>query len=190
MLTSASPYTYRIVPTPIGELVVTATPDGIASIEWFDEEDALNRQHTFPTQVEEGNSDRLSGLEAQRAATRWVEQMAQELAQYFQGQRQTFSAPLDISTGTPFQRAVWAALRDIPYGETRSYGDIARAIGRQRAVRAVGQANRRNPLAVVVPCHRVIGANGALVGYSGPKIHLKAALLELERGCDGGRPSV
>ena len=91
---------------------------------------------------------------------------AKQLEDYFAGRRTTFDLPLR-PRGTPFQRAVWDALRAIPPGETRSYGEIARAVGRPAAVRAVGAANGRNPLAIVVPCHRVIGAGGTLTGYAG-----------------------
>ena len=84
------------------------------------------------------------------------------------------------AAGTPFQQAVWNALKEIPYGETRSYGEIARQIGHPRASRAVGQANNRNPLPIVVPCHRVIGASGALTGYAGG-LDIKVRLRELER---------
>ena len=91
---------------------------------------------------------------------------AAQLADYFAGRRFTFSIPLH-QRGTPFQRTVWAALAQIPYGETCSYGELARAIGRPAASRAVGAANGRNPLAIVVPCHRVIAADGTLHGYAG-----------------------
>ena len=102
------------------------------------------------------------------------------LAAYFDGHLAAIDRlPLADATGTPFQRAVWAALREIPCGQTRSYGDIARAIGRPSAVRAVGLANGSNPICVVVPCHRVIGANGKLVGYGGG-IQRKRWLLEHE----------
>lgn len=91
---------------------------------------------------------------------------ARQLEEYFAGRRSTFDLPLRPG-GTPFQQAVWDALRAIPWGETRSYAEIARAVGRPAAVRAVGAANGRNPLAIVVPCHRVIGSGGALTGYAG-----------------------
>lgn len=93
---------------------------------------------------------------------------------------QRFSLPL-AARGTAFQQAVWQALCDIPYGETRSYSDIARTIGKPDAVRAVGAANGRNPLSIIVPCHRVIGQNGSLTGYAGG-LEIKKALLALERG--------
>lgn len=113
-----------------------------------------------------------------------VEDALEQLAEYFSGTRQHFNLPLSPQTGTEFQRAVWNYLLEIPYGETRSYGDVARAIGRDKAVRAVGQANRANPIPIVVPCHRVIGSNGALTGYAGSQVHLKAALLDLEQSHD------
>jgi methylated-DNA-[protein]-cysteine S-methyltransferase len=102
-----------------------------------------------------------------------------QLREYFQGKRTEFDLLLHPK-GTPFQKAVWKALLKIPYGQTRSYGDIARAVGRPTAVRAVGLANGRNPLPIVVPCHRVIGASGKLVGYGGG-LPVKQALLDRER---------
>lgn len=101
-----------------------------------------------------------------------------ELDEYFAGKRTSFSIPL-APEGTPFQQDVWSALRAIPFGETRSYSDVAKAIGKPRAVRAVGAANGRNPIGIVVPCHRVIGADGSLTGYAGG-MSRKAFLLELE----------
>jgi len=102
-----------------------------------------------------------------------------QLDQYLLGQRVVFEVPLDLQ-GTPFQLQVWKALMAIPYGETRSYGEIARAVNRPRAGRAVGQANHNNPVPIVVPCHRVIGSQGDLVGY-GSGLPLKEKLLALER---------
>lgn len=103
---------------------------------------------------------------------------AKQLEQYFAGQRRDFDLPLAAS-GTAFQQSVWQALRDIPHGELRSYADIARSIGRDKAVRAVGAANGRNPLPIVVPCHRVIGSNKTLTGYAGG-LTIKRQLLQLE----------
>ena len=107
-----------------------------------------------------------------------LEEAARQLSDYFGGRRRDFTLPL-APVGTPFQREVWAALREIPYGETRSYKDIACAVGRPRACRAVGMANNRNPLPIVVPCHRVVGASGALTGYAGG-LEIKSKLLALE----------
>ena len=104
----------------------------------------------------------------------------EQLAAYFSGERVDFDLPLD-ARGTPFQQRVWQALTEIPYGRTRTYGEIARRLGRPRAARAVGGANHRNPLPVVVPCHRVIGAGGALTGYAGG-LRIKRFLLDLEAG--------
>lgn len=103
-----------------------------------------------------------------------------ELEEYFAGQRRAFSLPL-APTGTPFQLRVWQALRAIPYGATISYGELARRIENPRAVRAVGLANGRNPLSIIVPCHRVIGADGTLTGYGGG-LERKRVLLALESG--------
>ena len=110
-----------------------------------------------------------------------------QLREYFQGKRTAFDVRLHPK-GTPFQRAVWDALLDIPYGETRTYGEIARAIGRPTAVRAVGLANGRNPLPIVVPCHRVIGSSGRLVGYGGG-LPVKQALLDREREVRAALPA-
>ena len=101
-----------------------------------------------------------------------------EILAYLRGERRSFDLPLD-PMGTPFQQAVWAELRRIPYGETRSYAQVAAGIGKPKAVRAVGQANHRNPLPILIPCHRVIGASGKLTGYGGG-LDLKQKLLELE----------
>ncbi|BFK88875.1 methylated-DNA--protein-cysteine methyltransferase [Pseudoflavonifractor gallinarum] len=101
-----------------------------------------------------------------------------EILAYLRGERRSFDLPLD-PMGTPFQQAVWAELRRIPYGETRSYAQVAAGIGKPKAVRAVGQANHRNPLPIFIPCHRVIGASGKLTGYGGG-LDLKEKLLELE----------
>jgi methylated-DNA-[protein]-cysteine S-methyltransferase len=108
---------------------------------------------------------------------------ARELAEYFAGKRRQFSFPLDLR-GTPFQLSCWRALLKIPYGETRTYADIARAVGQPQAFRAVGMANNRNPIAIVVPCHRVIASDGTLCGYGGG-LDIKRKLLELEGALTG-----
>ena len=102
-----------------------------------------------------------------------------QLEQYFKGERKEFELPVKLK-GTEFQQRVWRALREIPYGETRSYGDIAEEIGSPRAARAVGGANNKNPVMIIVPCHRVIGSDGSMVGFGGG-IELKRQLLELEQ---------
>jgi methylated-DNA-[protein]-cysteine S-methyltransferase len=139
-----------------------------------------------------GDGERLSGLYMQegrkpkRIATDWGKSAApfaavkRQLEEYFAGERTTFEVKL-APEGAPFERQVWHALEAIPYGETVSYGEIARRVGQPTAARAVGTANGRNPIAVIVPCHRVIGADGSLTGYGGG-LERKRLLLELERG--------
>ena len=107
-----------------------------------------------------------------------LKKAVKQLDEYFAGRRKEFNLPLSMK-GTAFQKKVWAALQEIPYGETRSYGDIAKAIGKPKAARAVGMANNRNPVSIIVPCHRVIGSNGSLVGYGGG-LKAKEFLLKLE----------
>ncbi len=116
-------------------------------------------------------------LESARGAL--FSRFARELAEYLRGERRAFGFAWAIEEGTPFQREVWRALEAIPYGETRRYAELAQTIGRPRAVRAVGAANARNPMSIVVPCHRVVGADGSLTGYAGG-LALKARLLALE----------
>ena len=134
----------------------------------FVEEDgallAITTQHTY---------------EGERLETPLIQEAYRQLSEYLIGVRKCFDLPLN-PLGTVFQQQVWKALSDIPYGETRSYKQIAEAIGNPKAVRAVGMANNRNPLLIVVPCHRVIGANGKLVGY-GAGIEKKEFLLKLEK---------
>ena len=109
-----------------------------------------------------------------------LRQALEELQEYFAGTRRAFTLPLEPA-GTAFEQTVWSALRTIPYGETRSYRQIAQQIGRPAACRAVGRANGRNPISLFIPCHRVIGADGRLTGYAGG-LDAKQRLLELERG--------
>lgn len=108
-----------------------------------------------------------------------LKETARQLSEYFSGKRREFSLPLSPK-GTEFQLRVWRALETIPYGETRSYGDMARLIGSPKACRAVGMANHRNPISIIVPCHRVVGANGSLTGYGGG-LDAKRFLLDLEQ---------
>lgn len=108
-----------------------------------------------------------------------IKQVTEELQAYFAGDLREFTVDITFPGGTPFQRKVWHELRNIPYGEVRSYKDIAKGIGAPKAVRAVGGANNKNPISIIVPCHRVIGSNGSLVGYGGG-LDKKKHLLELE----------
>jgi methylated-DNA-[protein]-cysteine S-methyltransferase len=116
-----------------------------------------------------------------------LQPVVDQLKAYFAGERRDFDLPLAPS-GTTFQQQVWSALREIPYGQTRSYRDIAEHIGSPKAVRAVGLANGRNPISIVVPCHRVVGADGSLTGYGGG-LHNKQLLLDLER-TTAGQPTL
>lgn len=114
-----------------------------------------------------------------RQETPIIRRAGEQLAEYFAGRRQQFDLPL-APQGTPFQKKVWQALCQIPYGETRSYGQLAKIIGNEKACRAVGMANNRNPIMIFIPCHRVIGADGSLTGYAGG-LDIKRQLLELEQ---------
>ena len=120
---------------------------------------------------------RLRGY--QYGNTPFLKEVAHQLEEYFNGQRKQFQLPL-APQGTDFQQKVWRELQAIPYGETRSYKEIAHRIGNPKACRAVGQANNRNPISIIIPCHRVIGHSGELVGYGGG-LEIKQFLLELER---------
>jgi methylated-DNA-[protein]-cysteine S-methyltransferase len=146
--------------TPIGRIGLTATPDGLAEI-WFDGYDG-----SVPAGA--GERDPAGVLERARA----------QLEEYFAGTRTAFDVPLAPS-GSAFELNVWSLLREIPSGQTASYGEIARKLGEPTMARAVGRANGQNPLPIVVPCHRVIGANGSLVGFGGG-IERKRWLLEHE----------
>ncbi|OGB14128.1 MAG: cysteine methyltransferase [Burkholderiales bacterium RIFCSPHIGHO2_12_FULL_67_38] len=153
------------IPSPLGPLLLAASPRGLAGV-WY----ADQRHLPLPQQVQRWPIDHDHAL---------LQTAAAQLGAYFQGERLDFDLPLDLSGGTPFQRAVWLALLGIPAGHTRSYGDMARQIDRPAAVRAVGAAIGRNPLGIVVPCHRVVGGNGSLTGYAGG-LDRKRALLRLE----------
>ena len=146
--------------TPVGPMRLTATGEAITGLHF----------------VGDAEAGTLDGCEA---PTPLLRQAVQELQAYFARERRTFDLPL-APAGTPFQQEVWAALREIPYGETRTYGQIAARIGRPKACRAVGMANNRNPIAIIVPCHRVVGASGALVGYAAG-LSVKEKLLKIER---------
>ena len=122
--------------------------------------------------------NQLSGLAPEGEETPVLARGKAQLLEYFQKKRQKFDLPLRPQ-GTPFRRKVWDALLTIPYGEAITYGELARRIGQPKAVRAVGQANHHNPLSILIPCHRVVGANGSLTGYGGG-LELKRFLLELE----------
>jgi methylated-DNA-[protein]-cysteine S-methyltransferase len=149
--------------SPVGPLFLAASTKGLVRLEFEDRAMKINPHTTH--------------LRESRPA---LAPYLRELKEYFAGERREFSFPLDLR-GTEFQLACWRALLEIPYGETRSYRDIAEAIGHPHAYRAVGMSNNRNPVAIVVPCHRVIASSGSLCGYGGG-LDVKRRLLELERG--------
>ena len=150
--------------SPIGPLLLVADSQALRGV-WFTDQRGIAAQHLTAT------------ADAQHPL---LLQAMQQLQAYFAGQRQVFDVPLAPEGGTPFQRAVWQALADIPYGTTTSYRALAERLGRPRAVRAVGGAVGRNPLGIVLPCHRVLGAQGQLTGYTGG-LARKQALLRLEQ---------
>jgi methylated-DNA-[protein]-cysteine S-methyltransferase len=135
----------------LGDVLLAVTEQGLAGV-WF-----VHRQEHMPDSSQWTTHETHPTLIA----------AAQQLNEYFSGQRQSFDLPLQPAWGTPFQRAVWQALQRIPYACTSTYGDIARDIGNPKAVRAVGAAIGQNPHTIIVPCHRVMGANGSLTGFAG-----------------------
>jgi O-6-methylguanine DNA methyltransferase len=147
--------------SPVGPLFLAASPKGLVRLE-------------FGARVQNLNPNTIRLQESRKVLAAYLDQ----LNEYFAGQRREFSIPLDLR-GTDFQLKCWRALLDIPYGETRSYRDLAQAIGHPNAFRAVGMSNNRNPIAIVVPCHRVIAADGSLCGYGGG-LDIKRKLLDLE----------
>ncbi len=153
---------FKTMQSPVGEIKLVAGEHGLAAVLWENDDPkrvrlgAMKEDHHHPVL-----------LEAER-----------QLNEYFAGKRRTFSLTLDFS-GTEFQQQVWNALLTIPYGETRSYGEIAAQIGNPNAVRAVGAANGRNPISIIAPCHRVIGSDGKLTGFAGG-LEAKLRLLEIE----------
>jgi methylated-DNA-[protein]-cysteine S-methyltransferase len=153
---------YKEIESPVGKLKLVASANALVGVLWGGEgRDRLR----IDTQKVEGHHPILAEAERQ-------------LSEYFAGTRTQFELPLE-PRGTEFQRKVWRNLRRIPFGTTKSYVEIARSIGSPRACRAVGAANSKNPLPIVVPCHRVVGANGALTGFGGG-LEIKAKLLALE----------
>ncbi|MDA1475799.1 methylated-DNA--[protein]-cysteine S-methyltransferase [Bacillus changyiensis] len=122
----------------------------------------------------------LINLDLQKRDTELLKNAKLQLEEYFKEKRKVFTIPLSLE-GTAFQKKVWGALLSIPYGESRSYSDIAHAIGKPTAVRAIGQANKKNAIPIMVPCHRVIGKNRTLTGYAGNEIDKKALLLDIEK---------
>lgn len=155
-------YVYKTMQSPVGELKLVANDQGLTAILWENDDP---KRIPLSTMTENKNYPLL--LEAER-----------QLNDYFAGKLSKFSLKLNF-IGTEFQKKVWAALLTIPFGETRSYAQIAKQIGNPKAMRAVGAANGKNPISIVAPCHRVIGANGKLTGFAGG-LEVKACLLDIE----------
>ena len=153
---------YIHAPSPVGPLFLAASAKGLVRLE-------------FESRVQQLNPESTHLQKSEDALTPYL----RELDEYFAARRRVFSFPLDLR-GTEFQLKCWRALLNIPYGETRTYRDIAQAIGHPHAFRAVGMSNNRNPIAIVVPCHRVIASDGSLCGYGGG-LDIKRRLLDLEQ---------
>ncbi len=153
---------YSYMDSPVGRLTLVASAAALVAILW-------EVEHRKPLKMADMTESHDHPV---------LQETIRQLAEYFAGQRKTFDLPLEFR-GTDFQRSVWQALLTIPYGETRSYLDIANQLGNPKAVRAVGAANGRNPISIIAPCHRVIGASGDLVGFGGG-LPAKMKLLELE----------
>ncbi|GAA5631347.1 methylated-DNA--protein-cysteine methyltransferase [Acinetobacter calcoaceticus] len=154
---------YMYMDSPVGALKLVAHDQALVAVMWDNE----NHKRVRLTELVE---DRQHPM---------LHKVKQQLEEYFAGQRQQFDLPLDFQ-GTAFQQQVWQALLNIPYGETRSYKEIAVQLGNEKAVRAVGAANGKNPISIIAPCHRVIGSSGALVGFAGG-LDKKQILLSLEQ---------
>ena len=155
---------YMYMDSPVGALKLVAHDQALVAVMWDNEDHKRVRLAELTENLQHP----------------MLLKVKQQLEEYFAGQRRRFDLPLDFQ-GTDFQQQVWQALLTIPYGETRSYKDIALQIGNEKAVRAVGAANGRNPISIIAPCHRVIGSGGALVGFAGG-LDKKQILLSLEQG--------
>ena len=155
-------YWFKVNASPVGDLKLVARGDALAAVLWQSDDPkrvpiaSMLRDDSHPVLME----------------------AARQLDEYFSGERREFSVKLDFG-GTAFQQSVWKALLEIPFGETRNYGSIAKKIGNPKSVRAVGAANGRNPISIIAPCHRVIGSNGTLTGFAGG-LEAKLYLLEFE----------
>ncbi len=160
---------YEFLESPLGTLIACTSSKGCFLLEFYDNEHSKEffkkYQKIYSLNMKEGTSEALQTLK-------------EELKSYFKGELHEFSVPLELR-GTTFQKKVWTELLKIPYGETRSYGEISNSIGNPKAVRAVGHANGSNPIPIIIPCHRVIASNGTLHGYGGG-IWRKKYLLKLE----------
>ena len=167
------------ISTGLGDITVRCSERGIREVAFGAGQKSPNSRNGH---APNGRANVEVNGQSSRGAARsrqWSRQAVQELKEYAGGERKKFTVPLDLE-GTSFQKRVWKALRTIPYGQTRSYGEIARQVGNPRAARAVGMANHENPIAIVVPCHRVIAGDGSLGGYAGG-LKKKSTILNLEK---------
>jgi methylated-DNA-[protein]-cysteine S-methyltransferase len=162
------PTYYKYIDSPIGELLLTASDDALTGV-----------------YMNEHKNGAGLGSDWVNQETPVITEAKRQLSEYFAGTRRTFDLPVAPPTGTAFQHNVWQELRKIPYGETITYGELARRVGDANASRAVGAANGRNPISIIVPCHRVIGASGKITGYAGGESR-KAFLLAHEKQSAGG----
>ena len=170
-MSTSLPRVSTIVDSPLGPLTLMASPQGLRSVGWEGEAVGVVSDGESPLSGSVPVADRSSATEILRAA-------ATQFEEYFRGLRTTFDLPL-APTGTPFQRAAWEVLRTIPFGQTMTSGEQARRLGGANKARAVGAANGRNPLPIIIPCHRVIGADGSLTGFAAG-VERKAWLLRHE----------
>lgn len=162
---------YHVMSSPLGLLFLAGSERGLRYVDFMDRKSIkrMIARHAKEVPVDTTWAPSLLGLKS----------VVDQLDDYFCGTLSAFDVKLDIQSGTPFQRSVWKALQRIPYAETRSYGQVAKMIHQPRAARAVGLANNSNPIPIIVPCHRVIGADGSLAGYGGG-VQRKRTLLQLE----------
>lgn len=170
------------IATPLGRMTLTASEQAIVGLNFGSEIPAGAELVAGGAELRADGGVMYTGEPGHAAGSEippLLRRAAEELGEYLAGRRRDFTLPLDPS-GSDFQRQVWQALRSIPYGQTRTYGQIAEQIGRRRAARAVGMANNRNPIAILIPCHRVIGSDGSMTGYAAG-IAIKERLLALER---------
>lgn len=168
-MTHSQPFYYTTLDTPIQSLFIISSGKGLVNIQFFDNHHSIpfhnfKKEHADATCIADQSKNKI---------------VLEQLRGYFNGTLRIFSVPLDIQ-GTSFQKQVWEAITQVPYGKTCSYGEIAKRIGKPTAARAVGMANHNNPIPIVIPCHRIIGADGSLTGY-GAGISIKEKLLHLEQ---------
>jgi len=185
---AADAYVTAAVDSPVGPLTVLASAAGLRAILWPNE--VPGRRVAWPDRTLDDLRSRPLGPLARSARSSApdhpvIDATRSQLAEYFAGTRRSFAVPLDL-VGTPFQVTAWRALASIPYGTTTTYGDQARRLGDVRWARAVGAANSRNPLSIVLPCHRIVGSTGALTGFAGG-LAAKRALLDHEVAVASGR---